>query len=510
VTFVSNGLNLYRFHADFATPANSTFTGPIPVGNVAAFTPACGSCIPQPGTSQQLDSLGDRLMFRLAYRNFGDHESLVVNHSVQVSPSNSQTGIRWYEIRNPNGTSPGPSVYQQGTYAPDTSTYRWMGSIAQDNSGDIAVGYSVSNGTNTFPGIRYAGRLASDAANTLQAEATIIAGTASQTGSYSYRWGDYSSMSIDPTDDCTFWYTTEYLANGGSFNWNTRIASFKFSGCGGTTALPAPSGLTANPGTKQISLAWSASSGANSYNVKRATTSGGPYTLIINVGTTSYTDTSLADGTTYYYVVTAVNSSGDESGNSNQAAATTTPPAPGGLAATPGDSQVSLSWSTTSGASSYNIYHADTANTSFLVSVNAPVTSYTVLSLTNGTQYCYTVSAVNLAGESAKSAQACATPQSAPPPTAPNSPTNVQAKVAGKSGKVNLSWTQSTSPNITQNKVYRSTSGGGYGLLVSLSATTSYSDSTAPKGQSSCYEVTAVNSSGQESAPSTPSNCVTP
>jgi len=258
VNFVTNGLNLYRFHVDFATPSNSTFTGPVSVSNVAPFSQACGggTCIPQPGTTQQLDSLGDRLMFRLAYRNFGSYESLVVNHSVQISGSSNQTGIRWYEIRNPTGT---PSVYQQSTYAPDTSTYRWMGSIAEDQSGDLAVGYSVSNSSNIYPGIRYAGRVPSDTPGTLEAESGIVNGAASQTGSYSYRWGDYSSMSIDPSDDCTFWYTTEYIVAGGSFNWNTRIASFKFSTCGQnliatTTALTSAT----NPSTYGQSVTFTA------------------------------------------------------------------------------------------------------------------------------------------------------------------------------------------------------------------------------------------------------------
>jgi hypothetical protein len=227
--FVSNGLNLYRFHmASYSTPSGSTFSGPFTVSNVAAFTQACSSCVPQPGTSRQLDSLGDRLMFRLAYRNFGAYESLVVNHSVKAGSSSNQTGVRWYEIRNPTGT---PTVFQQGTYAPDNTTYRWMGSIAEDKVGDIAVGYSVSAPTAVYPGIRYAGRVPGDAAGTLEGESTIISGSASQTGSYSYRYGDYSSMSIDLSDDCTFWFTTEYIAVGGSFNWNTRIASFTFSSC---------------------------------------------------------------------------------------------------------------------------------------------------------------------------------------------------------------------------------------------------------------------------------------
>ena len=230
--FVSNGLNLYRFHmATYSSPTGSTFSGPVTVSNVAAFTQACSSCVPQPGTSRQLDSLGDRLMFRLAYRNFGTYESLVVNHSVKAGSSSNQTGVRWYELRNPMGTNGAPMAFQQGTYAPDNTTYRWMGSIAQDKVGDIAVGYSVSAPSGVYPGIRYAGRVPTDTGGMLEAESTIKDGSASQTGSYSYRYGDYSSMSIDPNDDCTFWYTSEYIAVGGSFNWNTRIASFAFTGC---------------------------------------------------------------------------------------------------------------------------------------------------------------------------------------------------------------------------------------------------------------------------------------
>ncbi len=224
LTFGANSLSLFKFHADFATPANSTFTGPTTIP-VAAFTPLCAThrgCVPQSGDGTTLDSLGDRLMHRLAYRNFGDHESLVVNHAVAVD---SNSGVRWYEIQNPNGT---PTVAQQSTFAPDAS-FRWMGSIAMDINGDIALGYSVSSAT-TFPSIAFAGRMASDPASTLDAETTIINGTGAQLNGLT-RWGDYSAMQVDPVDDCTFWYTTEYLKNSGIFNWNTRIASFKFPAC---------------------------------------------------------------------------------------------------------------------------------------------------------------------------------------------------------------------------------------------------------------------------------------
>lgn len=134
--------------------------------------------------------------------------------------------MRWYEVRSPGGT---PVVYQQSSYSPDTS-YRWMPSVAMDKQGNMALGYSVSSGT-IHPAIRYTGRLVTDALNTMQAEASIIEGGGSQTGSNLARWGDYSAMTIDPSDDCTFWYTTEYLKANGAFNWSTRIGSFKFAGC---------------------------------------------------------------------------------------------------------------------------------------------------------------------------------------------------------------------------------------------------------------------------------------
>ncbi|HEX9076854.1 MAG TPA: hypothetical protein VF932_13805 [Anaerolineae bacterium] len=233
LNFGSNSLNLWKFHVDFATPANTTLTGPINLP-VAAFSAACngGTCIPQPGTRQTLDSLADRLMYRLAYRHFADgHEALVVNHS--VNPGNGTSGIRWYELRDPNGT---PTVYQQGTFAPDSS-YRWMGSIAMDQAGDIAVGYSVSSST-VFPSIRYTGRIPTDALGTLETENNLWSGGGSQLPTLS-RWGDYSSMSVDPVDDCTFFYTTEYLKSSGTFNWSTRIASFKFPSCG-SAPVPTP------------------------------------------------------------------------------------------------------------------------------------------------------------------------------------------------------------------------------------------------------------------------------
>jgi len=230
LNFGSNALRLWKFHVDWATPTSTTLTGPTSIA-VAAFNAACsggGSCIPQPGTRNQLDSLADRLMYRLAYRNRGGVESLVVNHSVSVGKNkrNQVTSVRWYELRDPNGT---PTVYQQGTLGTSDGIHRWMGSIAMDKAGDIAVGYSASS-SSVYPSIRFTGRLATDALGTMQTENIIQAGGGSQTGSL-HRWGDYSAMTVDPVDDCTFWFTSEYLKASGSFNWSTRIASFRFPGC---------------------------------------------------------------------------------------------------------------------------------------------------------------------------------------------------------------------------------------------------------------------------------------
>lgn len=230
MNFGANSLNLWKFHVDFTNSANTTFTGPTNIP-VAAFNAACsggGACIPQPSTNNKLDSLADRLMYRLAYRNRGGVESLLVNHSVAVGTNkrNSVTSVRWYEIRNPNAT---PAVFQQGTLSTSDGIHRWMGSIASDKQGNIALGYSASSGS-VFPSIRYTGRLVTDTLGTMQTENIIQAGSGSQTGTL-HRWGDYSAMTVDPVDDCTFWFTTEYLKANGTWNWSTRIASFKFSGC---------------------------------------------------------------------------------------------------------------------------------------------------------------------------------------------------------------------------------------------------------------------------------------
>ena len=234
-----NVIYKYLFDVDFARPRSATFTGAggtmsIPV---ADFQLACGgfsACIPQPDAepgTDTLDSLGDRLMYRLAYRNFSDHQSWVVSHS--VSTPTGQVGERWYEFRAPKNSTV-LTVYQQGTYAPPDGDHRWMGSIAMDKAGNIALGYSVSGpvrpgGSSTFPSIRYTGRTSLDPLGAMETESFLINGTGSQL-KCGGRWGDYTSMAID-ADGCTFWYTNQYYLTTSTFNWSTRVASIRFPDC---------------------------------------------------------------------------------------------------------------------------------------------------------------------------------------------------------------------------------------------------------------------------------------
>jgi hypothetical protein len=331
LNFNTNSLDLWKFHVDWTTPANTTLTGPTAI-SVANFAPACGggACIQQPQSSPYvgtLDSLGDRLMYRLAYRNFGDHESLVVNHSINAG---NRVGIRWYELRNTPASALGtPSVFQQGTYAPDSTEYRWMGSIAMSGTGDIALGYSRSSAASgDYPSVAYTGRLAGDAPGVMtQGETVLKAGQGSQ--EFYDRWGDYSSMSVDPTDDCTFWYTGEYLPSTDSFNWSTRIGSFKLPGCGGAvsndfslaanpTAVSVQQGqsggatintavTTGSAQTVSLSASGQPSGTTVSFNPS-SVTAGGSSTMTINVGSStapgSYTITVTGTGTSATHTAT--------------------------------------------------------------------------------------------------------------------------------------------------------------------------------------------------------------
>ena len=227
-------LELYNFHVDWGTPTNSTFTldqtlptDPfnIDIGSNCMSGASFRSCIPQPGTAIRVDDLSNRLMWRLQYRNFGDHQAMVTNQT--VNSGNNTAALRWYELRA-TGTS--WAIHQQNTFAPAGSDYRWMGSAAMDGSGNIALGYSISNATDLFPSINYTGQRVGSALNTMsESETRMFTGASSQTDSS--RWGDYSAMSVDPVDECTFWYTQMH---GGSRE--TRIGTAHFTSCAQPTA----------------------------------------------------------------------------------------------------------------------------------------------------------------------------------------------------------------------------------------------------------------------------------
>jgi IPT/TIG domain len=231
----TDALHVWAFHADWTTPASSTFTlrdSLVP----ASFNSNVGFIDEPEGLTAWLDAISDRPMYRFAYRNLGSHEALVMNHTVNVS---GHAGVRWYELRKTTGPW---SIYQQGTFSPSSDS-RWMGSAAMDGAGDIAVGYSVSS-TTVYPSIRYAGRLATDPLGSLsQGEATMTAGTGAETD-FSGRWGDYSTMNVDPSDDCTFWYANEYFPTTSDRGWHTRIGHFEFPSCGTPPPAPTISGFS--------------------------------------------------------------------------------------------------------------------------------------------------------------------------------------------------------------------------------------------------------------------------
>ncbi len=230
----------WRFHVDFITTANSTFgvganhtpNGTITVnGFVDAFTNATTLIVPQAGTTRLLDTLGDKLMTPLVYHNLSGTESLWASHTVNNNLNGTgPTAIRWYQFNVTGSTIPATPVQQQTFNNGGDGLWRWMPSIAVDMQGNMSIGYSASSST-TNPAIKYAGRLASDPLNTLaQGEALLIQGAGHQTSSFG-RWGDYSALSIDPADGCTFWHTNEYFSATSTALWNTQIGSFTFPAC---------------------------------------------------------------------------------------------------------------------------------------------------------------------------------------------------------------------------------------------------------------------------------------
>lgn len=292
----TNHLEVFQFHADWVTPGNSTFTGPTLISVTSYSQPGRA---PQLGTTTTLDMLSDRMMNRLQYRNFGDHESMVA--CLSVNAGSGRAGMRWWELRD---TGSGWNLYQEGTYAPADDVYRWMGSIAMDGNGNIALGYSASSSL-IHPQIRYTGRLDGDPLGVMTVtEGTIIAGNGSQTGLT--RWGDYTQMGVDPTDN-SFWYTGEYIPSNGQFNWKTRIAGFTFgAGCDvGYPSNPSPADGSTEVSINLAQLTWQNGANTNTNELYFGTNASSLPLVQSGALSTSWNITSLPleYNTNYYWYV---------------------------------------------------------------------------------------------------------------------------------------------------------------------------------------------------------------
>ncbi|HVT02585.1 MAG TPA: hypothetical protein VHL58_04315 [Thermoanaerobaculia bacterium] len=514
-----SALNYWKFHVDWVTPANTTFgTGtnaPDGTVGVTAFVRACngGTCVPQPGTTQKLDSLAGRLMYRVGYRKFPTYEAWVISHSVDTQGTGTGiTGIRWYELRNAGATGAAPAKFQEGTFSPDSS-YRWMPSIAMDKAGNIGVGYSVSSSAaGDFPSIRATGRVPDDAAGAMQSELLLQAGGGSQTTTLN-RWGDYSTMQIDPTDDCTFWFTTEYLKANGTFNWSTRISSFKVT-------PSAPTGVTIDDTTVvgQITVSWTAVSNATSYTVTRyaggVCGAGTPTTFTVAGGTNSYTDTSVVGGQTYSYNVTVTTACATSAASScvSGTVSCTPPSVPGSVNAQPtAPNEITINWAASTPiapTTGYRIYRSSSACPtagSPYATVGVGVTTYKDIAATAPAKYFYTLTAISGSCGSAMSScvNAIAYGDCKLAPTFAGLGT-ATASAASTCG-VDLSWAAATSNcggTISYN-VYRSTTNGftpdASSWIASGISSTTYTDTNSLTGPGQYfYIVRAVDSKNNE------------
>jgi subtilisin-like proprotein convertase family protein len=460
-----DALTLWKFHADFVTPANSTFllASTIPIAEFDTIYPCGGgrACLPQLDTTTKIDiqSYRQRMLNRLAYRNFGSHESLVSNQSVEAAASIA--GIRWWEVRNPAGT---PIVYQEGTYAPGITdgVHRWMGSAAMDSAGNMALGFSATSAT-MYPSIRYTGRLSNDPPGTMpRGEGVIVSGTGSNTSTNS-RWGDYTSLNVDPTDDCTFWYVNQYTPVTSSSGWNLRVGAFRFDECGtpGFRLTPQPASQSVCVGAPvNINVAVSS---INLYdNPVTLSTTGAPVgateSLIPNPvtplpGTSALTYTNTAGVSPGVYPITI---NGSAAGPVNESVIAEVnfqiPLSTGPDLSAPANAAVNqpiqptLSWAADSGADQYTVEVATDSNFNNIVdSATVSTTSWQVgIALLGNTTYYWRVRSLNACGSGANSNVRSFTTINSycyvgPLNIPDNNPTGVNATITIPSGQIAVS-----------------------------------------------------------------------
>jgi hypothetical protein len=419
----TDALELWELRVDWATPANSTLTQKpsIPIDDYDMTLCGLGgtwNCMPQPGTSQKIDPIREPLHWPLQYRNFGDRQTLVGTFAEDVDGTD-HAAMRWFELQKVGAGS--WTVVQEGLVGGEAGVHRSVGAIAMDGAGNIALGYTRT-GVNApyYPSMYYTGRQATDPLGTMTAGENVIAdATTSKTNNE--RWGDYAAMGVDPEDDCTFWFTSEYSGQG-----LTRIAAFKFDSCGCLAFPDAPTASASTPQDNRVDVSWgdSTTPGVGNYLVYRATTSGGPYSLIgtvadANPGTAGgptyvFHDDAVSGGTTYYYVVKSKDAGGCPSVVSNEASVVATglctlAPTFGGLASVANGAAstctLNLAWSAgasacTAGTLRYNVYRGTssgfTPGPSFRIATGVPGTAFTdSTAIENGVTYYYVVRAVD-------------------------------------------------------------------------------------------------------------------
>jgi len=422
-------LEVFAFDVDFAVPGNSSITQ-LPDVIITDFNSwmlnySTFYSVPQPGSSSRLDPIREVILNRLQYRNFGSHESLVgvlpTNAYTATSGSDVSAALRWFELRRTTGDW---QLHQEGTFATgDFDENRFVGSIAMDQSGNIGMGYSITDlGTPSIsPSLRYTGRLADDPAGVMtQVETQQVTGSGSGSG----RWGDYASINVDPEDDCTYWFTSEYQNGSG---WATQLTSFRFDACGCDIVVDPLVAAASPTAPNVITVSWndSATASITEYLVYRSRTTGGPYDVIATVADTSpgtgngagyqITDTDVSGGIEYFYVVRASDGEACKSDNSNEASATATgvctlsPIFDGVVSVTNSQSancELDIAWAAGThecGTSvAYNVYRSTTAGFTpsalDLVASCVNATSYVDPTVTSATTYFYVVRAEDDSG----------------------------------------------------------------------------------------------------------------
>lgn len=398
---VSNDhLKMWSTNINWANPGSSTISQPIEIPTTpfdSVFDNGGFSNLPQPGGGQDIDALQATIMYMTNYRRFGTHNSVVLNHVVDLNGNDDLAGIRWYELRQTGDGQPW-TIYQEGTYVQPDGLSAFCGSIAQDAQGNIGLAYNVVS-TSVFASIRYTGRLASDPLGTMTlAEKVSVNGDSQVPG---LRFGDYAQMTIDPLDDMTFWHIGEYMRSGGAGVRKSHVVAFKLMPDTPDTEAPtAPANLVASGTTDmETTLTWDASTdniGVTAYDVSQ------DGVVVATVATTTATITGLTAETTYAFSVVAKDAAGNESAASNSinvttdAPDTTAPSIPANLAASgTTNTQTILSWD----ASTDNVGVAEyDVSQDGVVVATVTETTATITGLSPQTTYTFTVAAKDAAG----------------------------------------------------------------------------------------------------------------